>query len=44
MGHSVADLERMARILFTERSGACGGQDYFPAPVPYRDVTLPKML
>ncbi len=42
MGRSVADLERMARILFGERSG--GKQDYFPAPIPYRDVTLPKTL
>jgi hypothetical protein len=42
MGRSVADLERVARVLFGERSG--GRQDYFPAPVPYRDVTLPKML
>jgi Asp-tRNA(Asn)/Glu-tRNA(Gln) amidotransferase A subunit family amidase len=41
MGRSVADLERVARVLFGERSG---GQDYFPAPVPYRDVTLPKTL
>jgi hypothetical protein len=41
MGRSVADLERVARVLFGERSA---GQDYFPAPVPYRDVTLPKTL
>ena len=42
MGRSVADLERVARVLFGERSG--GRQDYFPAPVPYRDATLPKTL
>ncbi len=42
MGRSVADLECMARVLFGERGG--GRQDYFPAPVPYRDVTLPKTL
>ena len=42
MGRSVADLERTARVLFADRSG--GRQDYFPAPVPYRDVTLPKTL
>jgi amidase len=41
MGRSVADIERMARVLFGERGGR---QDYFPAPVPYRDVTLPKKL
>ena len=42
MGRSVADIERMARVLFGERSAR--RQDYFPAPVPYRDVTLPKTL
>jgi len=42
MGRSVADLELAARVLFGERSG--GRQDYFPAPVPYQDVTLPKTL
>jgi len=42
MGRSVADIERMARVLFGERGA--GRQDYFPAPVPYRDVTLPKTL
>ena len=41
MGRSVADLERMARVLLGERVGK---QDYFPAPVPFRDVTLPKKL
>ena len=41
MGRSVADVERMARVLFGERGGS---QDYFPAPVPYRDVALPKTL
>ncbi len=41
MGRSVADLERMARVLFGERGGS---QDYFPAPIPYRDVTLPEKL
>ncbi|KAI0278662.1 amidase signature domain-containing protein, partial [Russula brevipes] len=41
MGRSVEDLERMARVLFGVRSGS---QDYFPAPVPYRDVTLPEKL
>jgi hypothetical protein len=35
------DLERMARVLFGERSGRDGS---FPAPVPYRDVTLPENL
>ena len=42
MGRSVADLERMARILFGEREGA--QEHSFPAPVPYRDVTLPGKL
>jgi amidase len=42
MGRSVADLERAARVLFGDRND--GRQDYFPAPVPYRDVTLPKTL
>ena len=42
MGRSVADLERMARVLFGERDAS--RQEYFPAPVPYRDVTLPKTL
>lgn len=42
MGRSVADLERVARVLFGERRGS--RQDYFPAPVPYQDVTLPKTL
>ena len=41
MARSVADLERVARVLFGERGN---GQDYFPAPVPYRDVTLPEKL
>ena len=41
MGRSVADLERMARVLFGESGGS---QAYFPAPIPYRDVTLPKKL
>jgi hypothetical protein len=41
MGRSVADLERMARVLFGERGGR---EDYFPAPVSYRDVTLPERL
>jgi len=41
MGRSVADLERMARVLFGERGGS---QDYFPAPIAYRDVTLPEKL
>lgn len=41
MGRSVADLERMARALFGERGDS---QDYFPAPIPYRDVTLPEKL
>ena len=41
MGRSVADLERMARVLFGERSGR---EDYFPAPVPYRDVTISEKL
>ena len=41
MGRSVADLERAARVLFGERGS---GNGYFPAPVPYRNVTLPKKL
>ena len=41
MGRSVGDLERMARVLFGERGGR---EDYFPVPVPYRDVTLPEKL
>ena len=41
MGRSVVDLERMARVLFGARDG---GHAYFPAPVPYRDVTLPEKL
>jgi hypothetical protein len=41
MGRSVADLERMAHILFGKRSS---GQDYFPAPITYQDVTLPNKL
>jgi hypothetical protein len=41
MGRSVSDPERMARVLF----GECGGGgNYFPVPVPYRDVTLPVKL
>jgi Asp-tRNA(Asn)/Glu-tRNA(Gln) amidotransferase A subunit family amidase len=39
MARSVADLERMSRILF----GARDGEDsYFPTPIPYRDVKLPR--
>jgi Asp-tRNA(Asn)/Glu-tRNA(Gln) amidotransferase A subunit family amidase len=41
MGRSVADLERVARVLFGDRGSS---EDYFPAPVPYRDVTLPGTL
>ncbi len=41
MARSVADLERVARVLFGERGNE---QDYFPAPIPYRDVTLPEKL
>jgi hypothetical protein len=41
MARSVEDLERVARILFGERVSR---EDCFPAPVPYRDVTLPKKL
>ncbi|KAI0258705.1 amidase signature enzyme [Gloeopeniophorella convolvens] len=41
MGRSVADVECLARILIGERGS---GRGYFPAPVPYRDVTLPKKL
>jgi Asp-tRNA(Asn)/Glu-tRNA(Gln) amidotransferase A subunit family amidase len=41
MARSVADLERMSRILF----GARDGEDsYFPTPIPYRDVKLPEKL
>ena len=41
MARSVADLERMARVLFGAREG---GHAYFPAPIPYRDVKLPEKL
>jgi Asp-tRNA(Asn)/Glu-tRNA(Gln) amidotransferase A subunit family amidase len=41
MGRSVADLERMSRVLFGKHGS---GHSYFPAPVPYRDVTLPEKL
>jgi hypothetical protein len=41
MGRSVADLERVARVLLGERGAR---HDYFPAPVPYRDITLPEKL
>ena len=41
MARSVADLERMARVLFGVREG---GQSYFPSPIPYRDVKLPEKL
>ncbi|KAN0132779.1 Amidase signature domain containing protein [Lactarius tabidus] len=41
MGRSVADLECMARVLFGKNGS---GHGYFPAPVPYRDVTLPEKL
>jgi len=41
MARSVADLERMARVLFGAREG---GHAYFPAPNPYRDVKLPEKL
>ncbi|KAH9057421.1 amidase [Lactarius vividus] len=41
MGRSVADLERAARVLFGERGSR---NVYLPAPVPYRDVTLPEKL
>jgi hypothetical protein len=41
MARSVADLEFMARVLFGERGER---EDCLPAPVPYRDVTLPEKL
>ena len=41
MARSVADLERMARVLFGAREG---GHAYFPSPIPYRDVKLPEKL
>ncbi|KAI0258706.1 amidase signature domain-containing protein [Gloeopeniophorella convolvens] len=41
MGRSVADVECLARVLIGERGSGLG---YFPAPVPYRDVTLPEKL
>ncbi|KAH9057420.1 amidase [Lactarius vividus] len=41
MARSVADLERMARVLFGARGG---GHAYFPSPLPYRDVKLPEKL
>jgi hypothetical protein len=42
MGRSVVDLERMTRLLLGERGS--GQESYYPAPVPYRDVTLPGKL
>ncbi|KAF8260713.1 amidase signature domain-containing protein [Lactarius quietus] len=41
MARSVADLERMARVLFGAHGG---GHAYFPTPIPYRDVKLPEKL
>ncbi|KAI9440853.1 amidase [Lactarius indigo] len=41
MARSVADLERMARVLFGAREA---GHAYFPSPIPYRDVKLPEKL
>ena len=41
MTRSVADLERMARVLFGDSGGR---EDCLLAPVPYREVTLPEKL
>ena len=41
MGRGVEDLEVAARAVFGRRGS---GKFYFPAPIPYRDVQLPKKL
>ncbi|VDC00957.1 unnamed protein product [Peniophora sp. CBMAI 1063] len=39
MGRSVEDLKIVAQVLFGQRNS-----NYFPAPVPYREISLPKKL
>lgn len=41
MGRAVEDLEAAARAVIGRRGG---DKFYFPAPIPYRDVQLPKKL
>ena len=41
MGRTVEDLEAAARAVFGRRGGDVS---YFPAPIPYRNVQLPKKL
>jgi len=41
MGRGVEDLEAAARAVIGRRGS---DQFYFPAPIPYRDVQLPKKL
>jgi Asp-tRNA(Asn)/Glu-tRNA(Gln) amidotransferase A subunit family amidase len=41
MGRGVEDLEAAARAVIGRRGS---GKFYFPAPIPYRDVRLPKKL
>ena len=41
MGRGVEDLEIAARAIIGKRGN---GKFYFPAPIPYRDVQLPKKL
>ena len=41
MGRTVEDLEVAARAVFGRRGGDVS---YFPAPIPYRNVQLPKKL
>jgi Asp-tRNA(Asn)/Glu-tRNA(Gln) amidotransferase A subunit family amidase len=41
MGRGVDDLEAAARAVIGRRGS---GKFYFPAPIPYRDVQLPKKL
>ncbi|KZV71564.1 amidase signature enzyme [Peniophora sp. CONT] len=39
MGRSVEDLTIVARLLFGQRDS-----NYYPAPVPFRDIKLPKKV
>lgn len=41
MGRGVEDIEAAARAVIGRRGG---DKFYFPAPIPYRDVQLPKKL
>ena len=41
MGRAVEDLEAAARAIIGRRGG---DKFYFPVPMPYRDVQLPKRL